>query len=81
MATTSTLGTRIAPGGEPTGDGTTSRSERRKRFSRSILNALGDCHQRLGDAAKVKEAFERSLGLDPDQDTVKELLESLGGQP
>ena len=47
----------------------------------TLLNALGDCHQRLGDAAKAKEAFERSLGLDPDQDTVKELLESLGGQP
>ncbi|MEE9180937.1 MAG: tetratricopeptide repeat protein, partial [Vicinamibacteria bacterium] len=47
----------------------------------TLLNALGDCHQRLGDAAKAKGAFERSLGLDPDQDAVKERLESLGGQP
>ncbi|TDI36049.1 MAG: tetratricopeptide repeat protein [Acidobacteria bacterium] len=47
----------------------------------TLLNALGDCRQILGDATKAKEVFERSLGLDPDQDAVKERLESLGGQP
>ncbi|GMR24175.1 MAG: hypothetical protein BMS9Abin37_2688 [Acidobacteriota bacterium] len=40
----------------------------------SILNALGDSHQRLGDEEKARHYFERSLELDPTQDAVSKRL-------
>ena len=40
----------------------------------SILNALGDSHQRLGDEDKARHYFERSLELDPAQDAVSKRL-------
>ena len=40
----------------------------------SILNALGDSHQRLGDEDRARQYFERSLELDPAQDAVKKRL-------
>ncbi|HSF17725.1 MAG TPA: GWxTD domain-containing protein [Vicinamibacteria bacterium] len=43
-----------------------------------LLNTLGDSHQRLGNLDRAREAFERSLELDPEQAAVKERLSSLG---
>lgn len=42
-----------------------------------LLNALGDSQMKLGQAAKAKESFERSLQIDPNQPRVRELLDSL----
>jgi GWxTD domain-containing protein len=43
-----------------------------------LLNASGDCHQKLGNADAAREAFQRSLELDPEQPAVRERLEALG---
>jgi GWxTD domain-containing protein len=40
----------------------------------SLLNALGDSHQHLGNAGEARRYFERSLALDPDQDAVEKRL-------
>jgi GWxTD domain-containing protein len=45
----------------------------------SLLNALGDCYQRLSDPLKARENFERSLELNPQQDGVKARLKMLSG--
>jgi Flp pilus assembly protein TadD len=45
----------------------------------SLLNALGDCYQRLSDPLKARENFERSLELNPQQEGVKARLEMLSG--
>ena len=42
-----------------------------------LLNALGDSYQRLGKTEEARQAFERSLALDPEQLFVKERLASL----
>jgi GWxTD domain-containing protein len=44
----------------------------------SLLNALGDCHEQLGDGARAREMFERSLELNPGQQGVRERLAGLG---
>ncbi len=44
-----------------------------------LLNSSGDCHQQLGHQEQAREAFARSLELDPEQPEVKERLEALGG--
>ena len=31
----------------------------------SLLNAVGDCYERLGDTAKARESYERSIELNP----------------
>ena len=46
----------------------------------SLLNALADSHQRLGDIEKARGYFERSLALDPAQDAVKKRLAGLESQ-
>jgi GWxTD domain-containing protein len=46
-----------------------------------LLNTSGDCHQQLGHAQEAREAFSRSLELDPEQPEVKKRLEELGGNP
>ncbi|MFQ5790883.1 MAG: GWxTD domain-containing protein [Acidobacteriota bacterium] len=46
----------------------------------SLLNALGDSYDRLGDLEKAREAFERSLGLKSDQSEVKERLASMASK-
>jgi tetratricopeptide (TPR) repeat protein len=43
----------------------------------SLLNTLGECHQRLGDLEKAKRFLERSLELNPDQDAIKKKLDSM----
>ncbi len=43
-----------------------------------LLNTSGDCHQQLGHADEAREAFQRSLELDPEQPEVKERLQTLG---
>jgi GWxTD domain-containing protein len=45
--------------------------------STSLLNALGDCYVKLGNAPRAREVFERSLLLDPDQSAIRERLASL----
>lgn len=44
-----------------------------------LLNAAGDSHQQLGHAEQAKDAFQRSLQLDPNQPEIKQRLEALGG--
>lgn len=46
----------------------------------SLLNALADSHQRLGEIDKARSYFERSLELDPSQDAVKKRLAGLESQ-
>ena len=40
-------------------------------------NVLGDSYQRVGELEKAREAYERSLRLDPDQEKVKTEIASL----
>ena len=47
----------------------------------SLLNALGDSYQQLGEKAKAKEAFERSLQLNPTQQAVVDRLASFARKP
>jgi hypothetical protein len=42
-----------------------------------LLNSAGDCHRLLGNAAAAREAFQRSLELDPNQPEIKGRLEEL----
>jgi GWxTD domain-containing protein len=44
----------------------------------SLLNTLGECHQELGDRAKAKQFYERSIELNPDQEEIKKKLVSIG---
>jgi tetratricopeptide (TPR) repeat protein len=44
-----------------------------------LLNTSGDCHQKLGNQAEARDAFSRSLELDPEQPEVRKRLEALGG--
>ena len=44
----------------------------------SLLNALGDCHEELGDGVRARELFERSLELNPTQEGVRARLAELG---
>ncbi len=43
-----------------------------------ILNALADCHEKLGNAGEAKRLLERSLELDPDQTAIREKLAPAG---
>ena len=43
----------------------------------SLLNALGDCYQRLHQPDKARESFELSLQLNPKQEGVKARLQIL----
>ena len=47
----------------------------------TLLNALGDCHEHVGDRDEAREAFELSLQLDGEQPTVRERLSSLISSP
>jgi Flp pilus assembly protein TadD len=40
----------------------------------TLLNALGESLLRIGDLERAKEALERSLAMNPDQEIIKELL-------
>lgn len=42
-----------------------------------ILNALGDAYVRLGDKARAREVFERSVAIDPEQPDIQERLAGL----
>ena len=44
----------------------------------SLLNALGDCHEELGDGERARELFQRSLELNPGQQGVRDRLAGLG---
>ena len=44
----------------------------------NLLNALGDSYRLLGDVEKARNAYQRSLELDSDQETVKRHLEMFG---
>ncbi len=43
----------------------------------TLLNALGDCYERLGYAEKARELYQRSLELNPEQGGVRARLSSL----
>ncbi len=40
----------------------------------SVLNALAECHEKLGNTTKAKQLLERSLELDPEQEAVRDKL-------
>lgn len=42
-----------------------------------ILNTLGDAYVRLGDKARAREVFERSVAIDPEQPDIHERLAEL----
>jgi GWxTD domain-containing protein len=42
-----------------------------------LLNLLGECYSRLGDRAAALDALEKSLELNPNQDQIKQLVQSL----
>lgn len=42
-----------------------------------LLNLLGECYSQLGDRDSALDAFEKSLELDPNQDKIKQLVQSL----
>jgi GWxTD domain-containing protein len=44
-----------------------------------LLNADGDSHQQLGHTEQARDAFQRSLQLDPKQPEIEERLTKLGG--
>ena len=46
----------------------------------SVLNAVGDCYQRVGRIEKAREMFELSLDANPHQPGVKARLAELDGQ-
>ncbi len=46
----------------------------------SLLNAAGDCYQKLGRPGKAREMFELSLSVNPSQDGVRARLAELDGQ-
>ena len=46
----------------------------------TLLNALGESYLKIGDKEKAQEALERSLSMDPSQETTKELLASIAKQ-
>ena len=43
----------------------------------SLLNALGECYERLGEPAKARQVFQSSLEMDPEQKPIQERLASL----
>jgi GWxTD domain-containing protein len=44
----------------------------------ALLNALGDSYGKLGERERAIDVYRRSLELDPTQEEVQELLQSLG---
>jgi tetratricopeptide (TPR) repeat protein len=42
-----------------------------------VLNSVGECYNSLGDKQEALNAWERSLELDPNQEKLKKLVESL----
>lgn len=60
-----------------TGIGYLERAKTLRTPDTSLLNVLGDCYRRIGENQKAAEAFQHSLGLNPEQEKVKELLASV----
>ncbi len=42
-----------------------------------VLNSLGMCYMKMGKRGEAKKAFEASLKINPDQPSVKEILEKI----
>jgi tetratricopeptide (TPR) repeat protein len=42
-----------------------------------VLNALGDCHLRMGETKEALAAWERSLAVDSKQDALRKKIEDL----
>jgi GWxTD domain-containing protein len=42
-----------------------------------LLNALGECHYRLGNSNEALATLEKSLEIDPGQDDIKKLINSI----
>ena len=45
-----------------------------------ILNAIGTCYYQLGDMAQALVAWERSLEINPNQERLKEIINSIKGK-
>jgi len=43
----------------------------------NILNAIGECHYRLGNTAEALVAWEKSLEINPQQEEIRNLVQSL----
>jgi len=43
----------------------------------AALNAVGECHFRLGEKQEALRAWEKSLEIDPRQETIKRLVEEI----
>jgi len=43
----------------------------------NLLNALGKCYFSLGEKEEALVAFEKSLEIDPNQEKIKEIVQSL----
>ncbi|GAI97870.1 unnamed protein product, partial [marine sediment metagenome] len=43
----------------------------------NILNSIGECYYRLGNIEEALIAWEKSLELNPKQENVKKLVDSL----
>jgi len=43
----------------------------------NLLNALGECYLSLGEKEEALVAFEKSLEIDPNQEKIKEIVQSL----
>jgi Flp pilus assembly protein TadD len=46
----------------------------------TLLNALGDSYGKLGERERAIGAYRRSLELDPTQEEVQKLIQSLTGE-
>jgi GWxTD domain-containing protein len=44
-----------------------------------ILNAIGTCHYQLGDMAQALIAWEKSLEINPNQEKIREIINSIKG--
>ena len=45
-----------------------------------VLTLLGDCYFRLGNTDEAVKAWEKSLEINPNQDQIKKLVDSLKKQ-
>jgi tetratricopeptide (TPR) repeat protein len=45
--------------------------------SLSVLNAIGECYSRLGNAPEALKAWEKSLEINPNQESIKKLIDEL----
>jgi GWxTD domain-containing protein len=47
----------------------------------AVLNAVGECYHRLGDTEEALTAWEKSLEIEPNQEKIRALVDSLKKRP